>query len=283
MDMSHNNRWMASLFYLLLVCCSSPQASPPGVMLAKVYAQDIDLHDYWVSEKLDGVRAYWDGRQLKSRQGNIYHAPAWFTKGFPEQPLDGELWIGRGAFEPLVGTVRKQMPNHDEWRQVSYKVFDLPTSNAPFTERLSILKQLFERLGSPYIELVEQFILPDHQALMQRLKQVIAAGGEGLMLHRESSLYQSGRSSDLLKVKPYQDAEAVVVKHLPGKGKYAGMLGSIEVEIADGKRFRIGSGFSDRERQNSPAVGSTITYKFHGLTGNGIPRFASFLRIRKGY
>ena len=279
--MAHKNSCMGFLICVFVACSSSPRAAPPGVMLANVYEQDINLKEYWASEKLDGVRAYWDGKQLKSRNGNMYRAPAWFTDDFPDQPLDGELWIGRGTFEQLVSTVRKQTPDHDEWRKVSYQVFDLPTSRAPFTERLALLKQLFKKLDNPHIKMVEQTRATDHDALMQQLNQVRTAGGEGLMLHRGSSYYQSGRSNDLLKVKPYQDAEAVVVKHLAGKGKFKGVLGSIEVKMPSGRLFRIGSGFSNMERQDPPPVGSTITYKYFGLTQKGIPRFATFLRIRE--
>ena len=100
------------------------------------------------------------------------------------------------------------------------------------------------------------------------------------MLRLGASGYRSGRSNDLLKVKQYQDAEAVVVHHLPGKGKYEGLMGSMLVELEDGRRFRIGSGFSDSERAYPPRPGTTITFKHYGLTATGLPRFASFLRIR---
>ena len=278
MEMSHNHRWIGLL--LCLFTSSILAATPPKVMLAKVYQQKIDLNHYWVSEKLDGVRAYWDGRQLKSRQGNIYHAPIWFTAHFPDQPLDGELWIGRNSFQQLVSTVRKLSPKPNEWQQVKYMAFDLPGSNAPFTERIDLLKQLIESLGIPHLKLVKQSRVADHKRLMQRLDQIVADGGEGLMLHHGDSLYRSGRSDNLLKVKRHQDAEAVVVKHLPGKGKFSGLLGAVEVEMPDGKRFRIGSGFNNRERQNPPPIGSTISYKYFGLTQKGIPRFATFLRKR---
>ena len=281
MDMSHNHRWIGLLLCLLFTP-SILATTPPKVMLAKVYKQNIDLSHYWVSEKLDGVRAYWDGKQFTSRQGNIYHAPTWFTADFPSRPLDGELWISRNTFQQLVSTVRKQRPNQNEWQQVRYMVFDLPASNAPFTTRLAQLKQLIQQ-NKPYLKIIEQFRVADHEQLMERLDRVIAAGGEGLMLHRGDSHYRSGRSNDLLKVKRFQDAEAVVVKHHPGRGKFSGLLGSIEVKMPSGKQFRIGSGFNQQERQKPPSIGSTITYKHFGLTRNGTPRFATFLRKREKY
>ena len=111
------------------------------------------------------------------------------------------------------------------------------------------------------------------------LDEIVTKGGEGLMLHRADSLYHSGRSDDLLKLKPWQDAEATVVEILPGKGKFSGMMGSLLVTDESGLRFRIGTGFSNKERRNPPAVGTVITYKFTGTTKKGLPKFASFLRI----
>jgi len=266
----------------LLITTSTLTAAPPKIILSKVYQQGIDLGNYWVSEKLDGVRAYWDGQQFKSRQDNIYHAPHWFTANLPKQPLDGELWIGRNTFQQLISTVRKKRPNHDAWREVKYMVFDLPGSKMPFTTRLAKLKELIPQTDQN-MRLVEQFRVSDHTQLMARLDEVIAAGGEGLMLHHNDSLYLAGRSSNLLKVKRSQDAEAVVTRHLAGKGKFKGMLGSIEVALPDGQHFRIGSGFSHQERRKPPPIGSTITYRYFGLSKKGIPRFASFLRVREHY
>ena len=253
----------------------------PKLALAKVYQQTETIDQYWVSEKLDGVRAYWDGKKLISRQGNVYHAPDWFTKGFPKLPLDGELWIKRSTFEQLVSTVRKDKPIDSEWKQVKYMIFDLPASGSSFTDRLAELHQLLDEHDNPYCQLITQYRVADHDELQEKLKTVIKLGGEGLMLHKGDSIYKSGRTSDILKVKTFQDAEAIVIAHLPGKDKYEGMLGAVLVEMPDGKRFKIGTGFKDKDRKNPPAIGSQITYKYFGLTRKGIPKFASFLRIRK--
>ena len=264
---------------LLLLAISALAREAPELLLAKIYDRSVDVRDYWVSEKYDGVRAYWDGHRLISRQGHVYHAPAWFVQDFPKTPLDGELWAGRGKFEQLVSAVRKARPVDAEWRQVRYMVFELPGSEGTFTQRLTTLRKI---LTPPrqHIELVEQFRLDSHEALMRRMRQVVAHGGEGLMLHRADAPWHGGRSDDLLKVKPWQDAEAIVIAHLPGKGKYRGMLGALLVEMPDGRRFRIGSGFSDAQRRSPPPVGATITYRYRGLSRYGIPRFASFVRIR---
>ena len=273
----------ACLLFLLLAGGALPALAgeAPPLMRAGVYQGGIDLGRYWVSEKLDGVRAYWDGRQLASRAGNLFQAPPWFTAGFPPTALDGELWMGRGSYEALSGAVRRKAPIEAEWRRIRYLVFDLPASQAPFTRRLAAMREIVQGAASPYLALVDQSRIASHAALMQRLEEVMAGGGEGLMLHRGSARYQIGRTKDLLKVKAHEDAEAVVLAHLPGKGKFAGMMGALLVETPEGRRFRIGTGFSGQERQAPPPLGATITYRHYGKTGKGTPRFASFLRVRR--
>lgn len=275
-----------SIFFLIIFFTSSPSYaadhSIPALMLAKTYKKDqVDVSQYWVSEKLDGVRAYWDGKKLISKQGNTYVAPSWFTKNFPSEPLDGELWLSRGHFQKLLGTVTKNHPIDEEWEEISYSVFDLPNNKQTFTQRLKILRQLINNSPSPYLTLIHQYRLPNAQALHDKLNRVVSAGGEGLMLHYENARYRVGRNSNILKVKPYFDAEATVISHIPGKGKFTGMLGSLLVSIPGGLQFRIGTGFSNQQRLSPPPVGSLITYTYHGKTRKGIPKFASFLRIRK--
>lgn len=268
--------------WLLCLALLAPVAlgAPAQVPLANVYQQGVPLADYWVSEKLDGVRAYWDGARLWSRRGNLFHAPDWFIKNFPQQPLDGELWLARGRFSQLSGIVRKVRPVDAQWRLVRFMVFDLPLANQSFDQRFARLCELINATDSPYLTLVEQHRVENHQQLMMRLDKITAVGGEGLMLRRAASTYQSGRSDDLLKVKRFSDAEAVVVSSLPGKGKYHGMMGALRVRLADNREFRIGSGFSDAERANPPPPGSIVTFRHYGYTATGLPRFASYLRLR---
>ncbi len=266
------------VFMCLLVAVA--RASEPPLQLARVYQAGMDLQGYWVSEKLDGVRAYWDGQQLLSRGGNIIAAPGWFLRDFPAQPLDGELWMGRGRFAQVSAAVRRLQPKAQEWRQIRFMVFDLPASGVPFSERVKRMRELVGKTSSYHLALVEQRPATDHGALLARLDRVLAVGGEGLMLHHGDSFYKAGRTAALLKVKTFQDAEATVVDYSDGKGKYQGQVGTLVVETGDGRRFKLGSGLSDNERADPPPVGSTVTYKFFGLTANGLPRFASFLRIR---
>jgi DNA ligase-1 len=240
----------------------------------------VDVSRYWVSEKYDGVRAYWDGERLLTRAGNTIHAPEWFTRDWPKEPLDGELWAGRGRFEQVTATVRDLEPDDSAWRHIRFMVFDLPAHGGAFSARLDRLRSLLASTHVDWLREVAQSRVVDDAALHLRLENVAAAGGEGLMLHKEDSLYRAERNDDLLKLKPYQDAEARVIAHLPGQGKYLGMLGALLVRTTDGIEFRIGTGFTDEQRRHPPPIGSSITYSYHNLTGRGIPRFARFLRVR---
>ncbi|MDG6348082.1 DNA ligase [Luteimonas sp. 8-5] len=255
---------------------------PPAVMLPMVLEDGtgIDVSQYLVSEKLDGVRGRWDGHRLWTRGGLPVAAPAWFTAGWPPVPMDGELWIGRGQFEAASSIVRGAPGNDAEWRRMRFMVFDLPDDGAVFAQRARRIGELTASAGVPWLRAVEQFEVPDRIALDARLAATAAAGGEGLVLHRRDAHYRAGRSGDLLKYKPYRDAEACVVGHTPGRGKYAGMLGALVVERDDGLRFRIGTGFSDAQRADPPPPGSVVTYRYNGLGSNGVPRFARFLHVR---
>jgi DNA ligase-1 len=263
----------------LRTASSEPVGTPPALSLANVY-HEVELHHYWVSEKLDGVRAYWDGERLISRGGSVLNAPAWYTAGFPSVTLDGELWMGRGTFDAVSAAVRRHQPIDAEWQQVRYMVFDLPMLDSTFDDRLVELRRIVTESESPYLKFVEQGRVSTEERLQQRLRAVVSGGGEGLMLHRGSARYRAGRSDDLLKLKLFQDAEARVIAHLPGNGRYQGMLGSLLVELPDGRRFRLGTGFNDAERRDPPPLGTLVTYRYQGLTGSGLPRFASFMRVR---
>jgi DNA ligase-1 len=267
-----------------LAWAASGPASP--LMLANVYHRGVPLADYWVSEKYDGVRGYWDGKRLRTRGGEVVNAPAWFTAGWPATPLDGELWAGRGQFSHAVATVRQQTPVDAAWRGMRFMVFDLPAQGGPFTERIPQLNRLLATLAVPWVQPVAQSRVASHQALQALLAKTVSLGGEGLMLHRGASLYRAQRSDDLLKVKTFEDAEARVIAHIPGRGRYAGLLGALLVQMPDeagqpGRRFKLGTGFTEAQRQNPPAVGAWVTYRFRGLNDSGIPRFASFMRVRE--
>lgn len=263
---------------------SSSMFGPQHLQLASQYQADaVDVTQYLLSEKLDGVRAYWDGQQLWTRQGRAILAPDWFIAGLPKQALDGELWFGRGQFERSSALVQRLADDsclyEAEWRAVQLWVFDLPRADAPFTQRYQQLQQLFADGRYPSAKLLSQMPVLSAAELQQQLAQVEQQGGEGLMLHLRSAHYQAGRVSHLQKVKSRHDAEATVLAHIPGKGKYQGMLGALLVQTSDGITFKIGSGFSDDERRQPPPIGAIVTFSYQGLTNKGTPRFASFKRV----
>jgi DNA ligase-1 len=265
---------------------ASAAGSAPPLMLAKVYQPGIALADYWISEKYDGVRGYWDGRQLLTRGGQRIATPDWFVANWPATPMDGELWAGRGQFQKTLSTVSQQSPDDAAWRGMRFMVFDLPTHGGGFSNRLLALKPLIDEIRQPWVLAVAQSRLTGSQALQTLLTQTVTDGGEGLMLHRGASLYASGRSDDLLKLKAHEDSEARVVGHEPGQGKYAGMLGALLVEVPGVKgqpaqRFKLGAGLSDAQRRQPPPIGSVVTYRFRGTTDSGLPRFATFMRVRE--
>ena len=269
---------------LLAIAVLSPHpllaAEPIPLLLAETEQGQSDVSLFLVSEKLDGVRAFWDGKALRTRNGNVINAPGWFADGFPDRALDGELWIGRGKFDALSGAVRRQTPDDAEWQQIRYLVFELPNAVGTFRERNELLKREVERANVPWLQVVEQFEIADRKELDRKLAEILKLGGEGLMLHRADATYVTGRSDVLLKMKLWHDAEATVIAHQPGKGKYAGMLGALKVRTAAGVEFLLGTGFSDAERQNPPPIGSLVTYRYREVTKRGVPRFASFYRVR---
>lgn len=279
-------RLLISILFCLLMQAQQPVRAgdpEPALLLANVLQSQTDVAQYWVSEKFDGVRAIWNGRELRFRSGRQVNAPAWFTEHFPPQPLDGELWLGRGEFDRLSGIVRKEQPDDAEWRQVRYMLFELPDAPGTFSERIARMQEMVEAARIPWLQAVEQFRVRDRAELQQRLSKVLKQRGEGLMLHLADAPYATGRSDVLLKLKPWLDAEATVIEHLPGKGKYRGMLGALRLEMPDGKRFNLGTGFSDAVRRNPPPVGALVTYRYRELNQNGLPRFASYLRVREAF
>ncbi len=255
------------------------QEGPP-LLLAHPWDNDQDLTGWWMSEKLDGVRAYWDGKAFLSRLGNPYHAPDWFTAGLPETPLDGELWGGRKRFQRTISIVRRQ-DRSDHWKEVSFVVFDAPAMDAPFEERLELCRAELASRRPPHARHHEHVRCEGIDHLRAELRRVEELGGEGLMMRKPGSRYEVGRSASLLKVKSFFDAEALVVQHLPGAGRHKGRLGALLVELADGTRFSVGTGLSDQERRSPPALGAIITFRYQELSDSGVPRFPSYVGVRK--
>jgi DNA ligase-1 len=262
----------ALTFVLQQIADAAESNAPPALVLANELGPNIDPAKYLVSEKYDGARAIWDGKALRFRSGRSVSAPPWFIARLPAQALDGELWLARGRFDALSATVRRAEPVDDEWRRVKYMIFELPNASGIFADRAQRIREITAQAKWPQLVAVDQFRVADRAALKRKLDAVVRGGGEGLMLHLADALYVTGRSDVLIKLKPLQDTEAVVIEHVPGKGKYQGMMGALRVRSPDGKQFMIGTGFTDEARKNPPPVGATITYTYRGLTKTGLPR-----------
>lgn len=252
----------------------------PPLLLAERWDRLTDLSGWWMSEKLDGVRAYWDGKQFLSRLGNVYHAPDWFVEGLPEVPLDGELWIERKLFQRTVSIVRRQDKN-DLWREVRFLVFDAPAQAGPFEDRLAFFAEILAKRKPVFAAPHPHEVCKNLNHLHEELARIESLGGEGLMLRQPRSKYEIGRSWTLLKVKSFLDAEGRVIGHKAGAGRHKGRLGALQVELADGTRVDVGTGFSDAERENPPPIGSIITFRYQELSEAGVPRFPSYIGVRE--
>lgn len=259
-----------------------PRAEKPGphLLLANVWNSSIDPTGWWMSEKFDGLRGYWDGRQLWSRKGKLIHPPVYFLAELPRDvALDGELWIGRDRFEETVSTVLSETPD-DRWKKVHFMVFDAPKAKGNFERRMQFLRTTLPS-DNHFVKVVEQKRCEGAKQLLAERDRVVALGAEGLMLRQPKSAYEPTRSPTLLKVKPYDDAEATIIGYKAGKGRFEGKLGALHVRTPEGKEFFIGTGFTNAQRETPPPLGTVITYRYRGLTAKGLPRFPSYLRVRR--
>ena len=253
---------------------------PPPLLLAHTWENDAGLTGWWLSEKLDGVRAYWTGQQFLSRQGNVYHAPAWFTEGLPNVPLDGELWIDRKTFQRTVSIVRRH-DQTDHWRDVRFVTFDAPAAKGGFETRQALLETILCEHQPQFARVLHQDRCRGIQHLRDELHRITSLGGEGLMLRQPGSRYEVGRSSTLVKAKLLLELDAQVVEHLAGQGRHRGRMGALLVQLANGLRFNVGTGFTDAQRETPPVIGSVVSVQYQELTDRGVPRFPSFVRVRR--
>lgn len=274
---------MYLFYFLAALCLSLPTwANTSAAQLATVFNDSHQVEDYLVSEKYDGVRAIWNGRRLQTRRGNPIYAPAWFTAKLPNVMLDGELWVGYGKFEYVSGLARQLAGKDEDWRKVRYLIFDMPNASSAFEQRYEQYRDLVARINEPHILAIKQQRMRTRKDLDAYFNAVLERGGEGVMLHLANAQHQSGRTANILKYKPYSDAEAVVIGYTKGKGKYQGKVGALIVRnLDDGIEFKIGSGLTDKHRANPPVIGTVITYRYQDKTKYNKPRFARFLRVRE--
>lgn len=274
------------LFFVLYSLSRTALATPSVItpMLAKsTHLNDLpaNLDQYFASEKLDGIRAIWTGKILVTKTGNRIFAPGWFTKNFGNQAFEGELYTGRNQFEKTLAITMDKVPNDKQWRKVKFMLFDLPTHTGTYLERQKALIKRVNELDIVWLKVIPSYPVFGQKELLSFYQNIITNQGEGIMLNNGNMRYAEGRTDAILKLKPYQDAEATVLAHIEGEGRLKGKLGSILVSIDEDITFKIGSGFSDSEREDPPPVGSIITFRFNGKTAKGIPKFARFLHSRE--
>lgn len=266
--------------FLLFVVLLAKVSLALDLQKPEVYQGNEPVENWYMSEKLDGVRGYWNGTELLTRQGKKVFAPAWFLENFPPFALDGELWSDRAQFEFIQATVLDETPT-DNWRRITYNIFEVPQAAGDFSTRLQKAKEWFASHPNRYARIIPQIVCENNDHLQRFLKEIEAKGGEGVIVKDPTQGFHTGRSPHVLKVKNFSDREGTVVAINPGKGKFENMMGSLTLELENGLQFDLGTGFSDELRKNPPHIGSVVTFKFYGWTKNGKPKFASYLRIRK--
>lgn len=273
--------FIAKFLFIGLLLAQPVYAEKPDIFLLKTYDGSQDIRGWIMSEKLDGVRGIWDGEQLRSRNGKVLNAPRWFTRKLPPFALDGELWTTRRDFENIVSIVRTKNPAADRWLRIRYYIFDVPNQPGGFQSRMTVLYDYLQEHPNPHLKILPQSKVETPAQLKRFLTEVSALGGEGVVVRNPNVPYQTGRLSSALKVKNHIDAECLVKKIVPGNGKYADKMGSLQCDAGSLGVIKIGSGFSDHERAHPPPQGSIITFKYYGLTGKGKPRFPIYLRAKQ--
>ena len=250
-------------------------ANKPNLLLLKVY-KDQNISTWVMSEKLDGIRAYWDGKHLISRGGKIIHAPKWFTKDYPPFAIDGELWSKRGDFEFISSTVRDKTPSKG-WHKITHNIFEVPNAKGGLLNRLKKVKPYESKI----IKIIPQLKVISKENMKKFLHDIEKKGAEGVVVRDQNVPYISKRTNKALKVKTFLDSECEVIGFTKGKGKYKGLMGALKCRLTSNIEFKIGSGFSDKERKNPPKIGDIVTFKYKEFTKYGKPRFPVYLRVRK--
>ena len=242
---------------------------------AKTYKNQ-NISGWVMSEKLDGIRGYWDGSFLYTKGGKKLAPPSEFTRDFPPFALDGELWTKRQDFENIQSQV---LAVGSSWEEVSYHIFEVPNATGDFIQRLEKARQWFKAHQNHKVKIVTQYPCPNKKSLSNYLNRVIAKGGEGVIVKNANLFYTIGRTDSMLKVKKASDMEGRVVTinfHLDQQ-----RLKSLTVRLENGIMFKLGNGFTKQQRLKPSVIGSKITFKYYGFTKYGKPKFASFIRVRE--
>lgn len=263
---------MRLIFAILMLCL---ELLSLDIDKPKTY-QNQNIDGWYMSEKLDGIRAFYDGKHLLTKNGNIIHAPKTFTQNFPDFFLDGELWTKRNDFEHIQSIVLDKKPSA-QWRNITYNIFESPFSKGDFAQRLQKVQTWFENHPNKNITIITQIVCQNKKHLDEYLEEIVARKGEGVIIKNPHLPYISKRNSNSLKVKKFYDTEGTVIGMNSNQN---GTMKSLRVKLPNQVIFNLGGGFSKQQRLNPPKIGEVITFKYYGLTKRGKPKFASFLRIR---
>jgi DNA ligase-1 len=266
---------------LCLLCLPSLllAANKPDLFLLKTYDDKKSVVGWVMSEKFDGIRGFWNGKQLLTRGGQQIITPDWFIENYPPFSIDGELWTKRGDFEEISSIVRRNNPDN-RWHAITHQIFEVPNQKGGLLDRLKVLQDYLKTQPNTPIKIIKQYPVTHQNQVKQFLRDIVHKGGEGVVVRNPATVYQTGRLSSALKVKKYLDTECVVVAILPGKGKYTNKMGSLLCSVKDGEMVKLGTGFTDNQRKNPPAIGTSVTFKYYGLTKKGKFKYPVFLHIR---
>ena len=270
---------LIKILYLLYLPNLLLAADKPDLFLLKTYDETKSVVGWVMSEKLDGIRGFWDGKQLLTRSGQKIAVPDWFIIHYPPFSIDGELWTKRADFEEIGSIVRRKIPD-ERWRKITHQIFEVPDQQGGLLDRLAILRDYLKTQANSPIRIIKQYPINQQNQVKRFLQDVTHKGGEGVVVRDPNTAYQTGRLNSALKVKKYLDMECVVENIVPGKGKYVGKMGSLLCKTKKGMLVKVGSGFRDIQRENPPPIGTVITFKYFGLTKKGKPKYPVFLRIR---
>lgn len=242
--------------YILLLLPFLLLAQKPQLLLLKKYTNQ-NITGWVMSEKLDGIRAYWDGNKLLTRNGKEIHAPKWFTKAYPPFEIDGELWTKRKDFENISSIVRDQVPS-EQWIEVKHYIFEVPNATGDLRERLAKVKPYEGKI----IQIIPQIAIRDREHLADFHKNISSQGGEGVVVRDPSTPYINKRTNKALKLKKFNDAECEVIGYTKGKGLIRNLVGALKCRLESGIEFKVGSGLSNADRRNPPSIGTIDHYRY---------------------
>lgn len=199
--------------------------------------------------------------------------------------LDGELYFHKlnKDFEKLMSAARKQNPS-PESAMLEYHIYDT-VLGAGFEARLKQLYNILEN-ALPPIHIVETHTAKSKEDIERFQERFIASGYEGAMIRQPNVKYENKRSSQLLKLKTFQDDEFEIINLEEGRGKLAGHCGAFVCQTKSGDVFNVKmagelSKLKEYWDQGKNYVGKMLTVKYQDLTAYGIPRFPVGVRIRE--